>query len=285
MSNEFPYMILLLTGSAAVALSIGNILEKIGLSSTRTTVPLRSPVRFLAAIIRNWHWWLGMVLSGYGTVAYMTAMSNYNLSLVQSLMCLNPVLTAIMGRWLLGEYLDRNTLKGIIWNTVGLLLVSTQVQEAPGVVQPHALWPFVAGLVMALGLVFALKKGHFEYKDAMLTGAGFGLSAVFWKFLSSRLQWDALGEWQGSAWSDALVQPALWGYVLFYLVGFAFSQIALARGRALFIIPFSTALGTFIPILGGWIVFAEPMGIIKSIAFVCIGIGSLLFIKSAGSQA
>ena len=121
---------------------------------------------------------------------------------------------------------------------------------------------------------------HHEFRDACITGVGFGMSAVFWKYTSGMVDWAGLESFELSAWLNAFKTPGLYFYIITYIVGFIYSQISLSRGRAVFVIPLSAALGTFIPILGGWVVFQEPISSVKIIAMISILIGSVFFIRA-----
>lgn len=277
-------MILILTLSAAIALAFGNIFQKISLSKTYESISLRNPLSFAYATIKNWKWIFGILLSTYGTLAYMTAMSKWNLSIVQPLMCLNPVLTAIIGRYWLKENLDKLIVIAIVWNVLGLVLVGTQTSEALGNSQGQYIWQFSISLIVAFTVLIYFATNHHEFKDACIAGMGFGMSAVFWKYISFRINWDGVRVFEGSAWYEVLLTPGLYFYIIAYVVGFIFSQVALSRGRTVFVVPLSTAIGTFIPILAGWVVFQEPISSIKIIAMISIFLGSLFFIK-AGAVA
>jgi len=281
-------LILLLSLSAAVAFALGNIFERIGLSGISKKIPLSRPLKFIAAMIRNWRWWLGIGLSSYATIAYYIAVAKWNLSLVQPLLTLNPVLTAVLGRWWLKEHLDKFTLWAIVCNIVGLLLVSTQVGEESGVREPEGLWTFVFGWLAVLTLIGVRQFKQQEFRDGLITGTGFGLATVLWKYVSQKIEWSGLGT---GPWTDRLAnlaeflgEAAVLAYVIAYLTGFVFSQIALSRGRALFVIPFSAALGTFIPVIAGWMVFHEPVNALKVTSVLAILTGSVLFIKAGEAE-
>jgi uncharacterized membrane protein len=268
----------ILTFSAALAFALGNILEKIGLSRTHASISLRNWTAFIKSIFKSIPWWSGILLSTYGTLAYYAAMASWNISLVQPLMCLNPVLTAILGRFWLKEELDKHTFWGIFWIISGLLLVGTRVHEAPGHAGGLGLWLFMGISLLALVAASLLKPGHPEFRDGCLTGGGFGLSALIWKQLSMSTLVGFKGDWQSLA-ITLIKDPLVYAFIVFYVGGFVGSQIALSRGRALFVIPFSAALATFIPILGGWLVFEEPMNTLKFISFILVSAGSLFFVR------
>ena len=90
-------LFLLLTIGPAFLFACGNILEKSGVSTVgKRTGGTSKPWEFFKGVITNKFWWLGISCSGLATVGYYIAMAQYDLSQVQPMMVLNPVLTA---RW------------------------------------------------------------------------------------------------------------------------------------------------------------------------------------------
>ena len=109
---------------------------------------------------------------------------------------------------------------------------------------------------------------------------GFGLSSILWKSMS--------GIWvihPPVNLVDWLIEPRIYGFMIAYGGGFAFSQVALTRGRALFVIPFSAALGAALPILAGAFVFHEPFPLAKILATAMVILGSLLFVHRQTPKA
>jgi uncharacterized membrane protein len=68
------------------------------------------------------------------------------------------------------------------------------------------------------------------------------------------------------------------GYIATYGIAFLYSQISFSRGRALFIIPFSAAVGAAVPTLAGALVFSEAFSLGKVISVTLVLIGACLFI-------
>jgi multidrug transporter EmrE-like cation transporter len=51
------------------------------------------------------------------------------------------------------------------------------------------------------------------------------------------------------------------------------------RGRALFVIPLSAAIGLIVPALGGFAIFGDPFPLQKIIVIFLVFTGSFLFIR------
>jgi drug/metabolite transporter (DMT)-like permease len=250
-------MFFTLTLSSAVGLAFGNILESRGL---RTANSIKS-------LVNNKFWLGGLFISVIATLFYYAAMAKYNISLVQPFMALNPALTAILGWKILGEKITRKIAFAIALIFCGLLIDGTLAGEASGELQlKETLWIY-AGTVFALLAVFCLIFRVSEIIDSLCAGVGFGLSAVFYKSISL----DGL--------FPPLIDLRIFTFAVLYLTAFLCSQIGLRRGRALFIIPLSAAVGLIVPAIGGIVVFGEPFPPQKIIVLALVLAGSILFIR------
>ena len=107
-------LFLLLTIGPAFLFACGNILEKSGVSTVgKRTGGTSNPWEFFKGIVTNKFWWLGIACSGLATLGYYIAMAQYDLSQVQPMMVLNPVLTALMGFCILKEVLTKRIVVAI----------------------------------------------------------------------------------------------------------------------------------------------------------------------------
>ena len=185
------------------------------------------------------------------------------------MMVLNPVLTALMGFWLLKEKLTKRIIIAICFVVAGLTYSVETMGEATGTQNVAMLWSY-AGILSVVTLFVHLCYKNREIVDSLIMGMGFGLSAVFYKSMAMDFDLDTLGI---DTILGLLLDARLWGYVATYSIAFLYSQVSFSRGRALFIVPFSAAVGAAVPTLGGGIVFAEsfPLGKIVSVSLVLIG--------------
>jgi len=250
-------MFFFLTLSSAIGLAFGNILASVGLRA----------VSSVKALVKNRFWLGGMFLSLVATLLYYAAMAKYNISLVQPFMALNPALTAILGWKILNEKMTRKIALAVILIFCGLLIDGTLAGEAVGV--PHSgktLWVY-AGIVLALLAAFCLIFRKAEIRDSLCAGVGFGLSAVFYKSISL----------------ESLFPPPIdlriFIFAVLYIFAFICSQLGLRRGRALFVIPLSAAVGLIVPTLGGFVVFGDPFPFQKIIVVALVFTGSFLFVR------
>jgi len=254
----------LLILSSAIGLAFGNILESIGLRAANS----------IKSLAGNKFWLGGLFLSIIATLLYYEAMAKYNISLVQPFMALNPALTAILGWKILGEKITRKIALAIVFIFFGLVIDGTLAGEASGGLNSgKTLWIY-AGAVLCLLLVFCLIFRSAEITDSLCAGAGFGLSAVFYKSIA--LEGLLLFPIDLRIFIDLRVLS----FAVLYIAAFICSQVGLRRGRALFVIPLSATVGLIVPVLGGIMVFGEPFPLQKIIVVVLVAIGSVLFIRS-----
>jgi len=250
-------MFFLLTLSSAVGLAFGNILESIGLRAANS----------VKSLAKNKFWLCGLFLSIIATLLYYAAMKKYNISLVQPFMALNPALTAILGWKILGEKMSRKIAFAIVLIFCGILIDGTLASEhSGGLYFEKTLWIF-AGATLALLAVASLVFRKAEIVSSLCAGVGFGLSAVVYKSISL----------------EGLFPPPIdlriFVFAILYISAFFCSQMGLRRGRALFVIPLSAAIGLIVPVLGGLVVFGEPFPVQKIIVMVLVLAGSVLFVR------
>lgn len=265
----------LLTLIPAICFACGNILEKTGLSAVAHTVSIKKPFAFIRLVLKNKYWWTGFALSAVANIGYYLAMALYDISLVQPMMTLNPVLTALFGFWFLKEHLTKRIVAAIAFVFFGLLLSASHAGESSSVQNTSDLWVF-AGVIVLVALLFKVFHSQEETSDSLIMGVGFGVSAAFYK--SMTLSFGESMEWTSVELLKWAFDPRLWAFLITYMTAFIYSQIAFTRGRALFIIPFSAALGAAIPILAGAFVFSESFSLEKTVSIIFVLLGSALFI-------
>ncbi|MCR5029300.1 MAG: EamA family transporter [Fibrobacter sp.] len=268
----------ILTLGAAVCFAFGNVLAKSGVAKSGEKADIHHPIRFIVSFLTSKRWWTGFSLSALGNVGNYTAMALYNLSLVKPISALNPVLTAIFGRLFLKEPINRRVVAAIVCVLCGLLFASSEVGEAPGVQNIPALCIFV-GILLAFAFASHFIFRSPEVGDSITMGTCYGLSDVLYKSLAIdatakgiELSADELLYW--------IADVRVWAFAATYLTAFVFTQVAFSRGRALFVIPFSAAIGAVVPILAGALVFAEPFPPTKIVSIALVILGSSLFIAS-----
>lgn len=268
-------LFLLLTIGPAFLFACGNILEKSGVSkASQKTGGVSKPWQFLKGVLSNGYWWLGIACSGFATVGYYIAMARYDLSQVQPMMVLNPVLTALMGFVILKEVLTRRIVVAICFVVAGLLYSVESLGETTSVQNVGMLWTY-AGIVCGITLLAHLWCKDREMVDSLIMGVGFGISAAFYKSLAMDFDLDNISL---SSIGGLVLDLRTLGYVATYSIAFIYSQVSFSRGRALFIIPFSAAVGAAVPTIAGALVFSEAFPLGKAISVTLVLIGACLFV-------
>lgn len=268
-------LFLLLTIGPAFLFACGNILEKSGVSTVgKRTGGVSKPWQFLKGVLSNGYWWLGMLCSAFATIGYYIAMARYDLSQVQPMMVLNPVLTALMGFVILKEVLTRRIVVAICFVVAGLLYSVESLGGVTSVQNVPVLWTF-AGIVCGIVLMVHLFCKDREIADSLIMGVGFGISAAFYKSLAMDFDLDHVSL---SSIGELLLDFRTLGYVVTYGIAFLYSQVSFSRGRALFIIPFSAAVGAAIPTIAGALVFSEAFPLGKVVSVTLVLVGAALFI-------
>lgn len=263
-------LFLLLTITPAFLFACGNILEKSGVSTVgKRTGGTSRPWEFFKGVVTNKFWWLGICCSGLATLGYYIAMARYDLSQVQPMMVLNPVLTALMGFCILKEALTKRIVVAICFVVAGLLYSVESLGESTAVQNIGMLWAYAGGLCAVTLFAHLFVKDR-EMVDSFIMGVGFGLSAAFYKSLAMDFDLDHI---EISSVASLLLDFRTLGYIATYGIAFLYSQISFSRGRALFIVPFSAAVGAAVPTLAGALVFSEafPVGKIVSVSLVLTG--------------
>ena len=148
-----------------------------------------NPWEFFKGIVTNKFWWLGIACSGLATLGYYIAMAQYDLSQVQPMMVLNPVLTALMGFCILKEVLTKRIVVAICFVVAGLLYSVENLGESTAVQNVGTLWLYAGGLSFATLIAHLWVKDR-EMVDSLIMGVGFGLSAAFYKSLAMDFDLD-----------------------------------------------------------------------------------------------
>ncbi len=274
-------LFLLLTIGPAFLFACGNILEKSGVSTVgKRTGGVSKPWQFLMGVLSNGYWWLGIGCSGLATIGYYIAMARYDLSQVQPMMVLNPVLTALMGFVILKEVLTRRIVVAICFVVAGLLYSVESLGEATSVQNIGMLWIYAAVVCGVTLLVHLFCKDR-EMADSLIMGVGFGISAAFYKSLAMDFDLDNISL---ESIGGLILDLRTLGYVATYGIAFMYSQISFSRGRALFIIPFSAAVGAAVPTIAGALVFSEAFPLGKAISVILVLIGACLFVVRRPSK-
>jgi drug/metabolite transporter (DMT)-like permease len=259
---------------AAAAFAWGNVLQRRAFVRIARFGAPQGAWGWARTVLVEPSWALGMLLSSVGALLQYYAMAQWNLSVVQPILSANPLMTTVLGWWMLDEKADRRTLLALALCVAGIFLMGWVGPEAKG----HTgtlFWPFVLVLAVSMAVLHFAPLGSAEMRYALSAGVGFGLSSILYKGVVAFWHFE---EGLRVALGTLVVRPEAWAYVVAYTAAFFASQVALARGRALVVVPFSAAVGSALPALAGILVFGEPVGLLKGTALALVFLASALFL-------
>jgi drug/metabolite transporter (DMT)-like permease len=219
-------------------------------------IRLRHPVHSAAALFRS-HWFVvGWAVSIVAWVLHVAALSLADLTFVQAVMSGGLVFLAVLAERFFGFRLGRRQWIGVALTTAGLAVIGlTAKAEGP---QRSSLAALIAveGAILAagVGLVrISMRSGLAQRREALLlaTAAGvlFGVSDVAIKYLA-----HAHGPLFG------LLSPWTLTAVISFVISFYASARSLQIGLAIEVIAITSVAANLAAILGGVLVFGEPIG-------------------------
>ena len=207
-------------------------------------VPRKLALRLglVGRLLRRPRWLLGQVLGTLGIAPQVYALSVAPFALVQPLLAVGLLALLLLAITVLGEHVGLWAVAGVVAIIGGIALVAWGV---PARHEAHrgALW--IAAVVGALGLAsvvpFAFRRARRRSATlvAYSSGCGFAVTNVVTKLLS-----------------DDLANGHVWQAVVWAIVGLVFGVTATVTGMtafqfrdATFVVPVTTAVQTFLPIL------------------------------------
>ena len=221
-------------------------------------VCLRSPLRSAAALFRSRWWAIGMVIAAVAWIFHVAAIAVAPLSLVQAVIAGGIVLLAFPAERYFGCKLGRREWTGLVLAAVGLVFLALTVpaQETHGGYSVAALIAFESA---AIGAGFAMlasgalrESGHPAHGVMLGAASGLllGVSNVAIKTLT-----EALGGGMAFLLSPWTLVAALAGFGAF----FALAK-GMQLGEAIPVIATASVASNCAAILGGVIVFGDPIG-------------------------
>jgi drug/metabolite transporter (DMT)-like permease len=290
---SWPFGLLFALGSA-LATNIGFLLRHRG-ATEAPDVDARRPLRTVVALFSRKWWTIGFAVAAVAWALQVIALKFAPLSLVQAALASGFVLLGILAERFFGFELGRRQWIGIGLTTLGLaLLAVTAATTKTG--GAHAKYAVVAAIafeggLMALGVLMMMShrvRGMGRQRGVLL-GAGAGLL-----FTVSHIGIKAL---TGSAsLSDPVSLLTPWSVIIVaaFLGAFFASARSLQVGEAVPVIAVTSAVSNASAILGGIVVFNDPMGdnalvvTVRLAAFALVVIAAALIpapVRAAEQQA
>ena len=262
----------------ALGTNVSSLLKARGAAALSRPVQVRHPLRSAADLFRSRWFAVGWIIALFAWGLHIEALALAPLSTVQAILSGGLVFLAVIAERFFGFHLGRRQWAGVTLTAAGLVVIGlTATSEGPQHSSLGALIAFESAiLAVGVGLVRISTRRAVEHRgEALLlaTAAGvlFGVSDVAIKYLT-----HAHGPLFG------LLSP----WTLTALISFVFSFYASARslqiGLAIEVIAISSVAANLAAILGGILVFGEPVGsgavgvIARLLAFCLVIAGAAL---------
>ncbi|HUA47052.1 MAG TPA: hypothetical protein VMA77_17595 [Solirubrobacteraceae bacterium] len=270
MSHLLVGLSLALIGS--VALNASYLVQHAG-SVTAPTIAFRHPVMTLGALLRSRLWLAGGVLGMTGWAISIAALTQAPLSLVQAFLIGGIALLAPVAVRVLGHRLTPRELAGISL-VLFALLVLLLGRGAVGVhshFRGAALGFYLSGSICAGACLLLVR----QRRTQILAAAGgilYGAADVAIKALTG-----LAGHYGVTA---ALTSPWLIAALVASIGAFFCFQRALQSGKPMPVIALMTAGNNIVSIIGGLVVFGDPLGHRPAIALIHVAAFVLIVVAA-----
>ena len=254
MSSLFGIFLALL---CALATNVGFLYKYRG-ACAAPAVNIRRPLYTAKALFASPLFTIGWVIGAGAWAFHVAAMSVAPLSLVQAVLAGGMVLLAIMAEQMLGCRIGRRQWVGLALTALGLGLLGFTLPAAhgadsrfsiPGMIGFEAVL-IAAGGLLIMGPSMGAPKHHHGYMLGAASGILFGVSDVAIKAISGMV---------GHAGPAGLLSPWLLVCVAASVAAFYASAKGLQDGDAVPVIAVTGMAANVAGIVGGFIVFGDPL--------------------------
>jgi hypothetical protein len=221
-------------------------------------VDFRHPLRSGKSLFSSKLFALGMLIASGAWIFHVGAMAVAPLSVVQSVLAGGVVLLAVMAERAFGLRVSRRQWAGISLTAAGLVLLGLSLPavhgahsrfSVPGMIVFEAVL-LIAGMLMIIGPRIGARKEHHGFMLGAASGLLFGVSDVAIKAISGMVHAHGM---------IALVSPWTAVTVAASIAAFYASAKGLQDGEAVPVIAITGTAANVSGIVGGIIVFGDPM--------------------------
>ena len=248
---------ILLAATCALATNVGFLYKHRG-ACAAPPVDVRRPVRCAISLYKSPLFALGMVIATGAWIFHVAAMSLAPLSVVQTVLAGGMVLLAVLAERLFGLTVGRRQWIGLGLTALGLVLLGVSLPQAHGADSHYSLGGMISFeavlMVGAVVLMMGPRLGAPREHQGLMLGAAagimFGVSDVAIKAIAGLI--GSQGIW-------AVVSPWMVIGVLGAVAGFYACAKSLQDGDAVPVIAITGTAANMAGIVGGIIVFGDPM--------------------------
>jgi drug/metabolite transporter (DMT)-like permease len=252
-----PSFGILLALACALTTNIGFLYKHRG-ACAAAPVNFRHPLRSARALFSVKAFAVGMGIASFAWVFHVAALSLAPLSLVQSVLAGGMVLLAVMAERVFGLRIGRRQWLGLAATAVGLIMLAVTLPATHGAnsrFSPIALVSFEAvliagGTLLIMGPRIGAPSEHHGYMLGAAAGILFGVSDIGIKAISGLI---------GAHGIEGFLTPALPVCLVASVAAFYASAKGLQDGQAVPVIAVTGTTANISGIIGGIIVFGDPL--------------------------
>ncbi len=269
-----PFFGILLALGCALTTNIGFLYKHRG-ACAAPDVDMRRPLHSAAALFRSRLFAIGMLIAAGAWILHVAAMAFAPLSLVQAVLAGGVVLLAVMAEKIFGLSIGPKQWAGLGLTALGLMLLGVTLPAAHGANSQFSLSGMIAfegaliaaGTLLIMGPRIGAPREHHGYMLGAAAGMLFGVSDVAIKAISGLV---------GSTGLAGLLTPWLLVTLAASVAAFYASAKALQDGDAVPVIAITGVAANVAGIVGGIIVFGDPLSanpvalVVQCLAFTLV---------------
>ena len=269
---------ILLALGCAFATQLGFLYKHRG-ANEAPSVDVRHPLRSGASLFRSKWFAVGMGIALGAWLLHVAALVFAPLSVVQAVLSTGVVMLAVLAERIFGFKVGPRQWAGVAMTAAGLILLVVTLPAAHGTHSAYSLAGMISFEVgmLAIGalLISAPRLGAPDHHHGIMLGAAagtlFGVSDVAIKALTGV-----------GGFAEFLLSPWLAVCILASVVAFYASARGMQDGEAVPVIAATSTAANVSCILGGIVVFGDPMPsdtlgiIVQAVAFTLVCIAALL---------
>ena len=275
-----PLLGILLALVCALATNLGFLYKHRGACSA-PAVDIKHPLRTARALFASRWFAIGMLVATAAWIFHVAAMAVAPLSVVQAVLAGGVVLLAIMAERMFGLRIGRRQWLGLGLTAVGLVLLGLTLPATHGAHSRFSLPGMIAfetgligvGALLIIGPRIGAPAHHHGFMLGAAAGILFGVSDVAIKAISGLV---------GTSGVAGLISPWMLVTIAASVAAFYASAKGLQDGDAVPVIAITGTAANVAGIVGGIIVFGDPMSaspvglVVQCLAFMLVLVAAWL---------